>query len=191
MSQLALLLMRTLIPGQRLNRVLSCFFLIGLFVAVVSISPAHADKDHPDKNIPNRLIVGWLEKVKIQKQDVVLHTRLDTGRSFSSIYSDSMKKIEKNGEEYIQFELNDRYGKHSTIEAPLVRTMSLRNHEGVSREAYVIQLGLCIGNYYMEDEVSFSSHPHLDQELILGRQSFEGQFIIDPSLSFTREPECD
>jgi len=164
---------------------LSSIFLAGLFAAA-SLSPAQADETNQ-----NRVIVGWLEKVKIQKQDVVLHTRLDTGRSFSSIYSNSIEKIEKNGEEFIRFELNDRYGKQSSIEAPLVRTMSLRNQEGVSREAYVIQLGLCIGSYYMEDEVSFSSHPHLDQELILGRQSFEGQFIIDPSLSFTREPECD
>jgi len=167
------------------RKLLPCLWAV-FFLAAASIPPAQADETNH-----NRVIVGWLEKVKIQKQDVVLHTRLDTGRSFSSIYSDSIEKIEKNGEEFIRFELNDRYGKQSSIEAPLVRTMSLRNQEGVSREAYVIQLGLCIGRYYMEDEVSFSSHPHLDQELILGRQSFEGQFIIDPSLSFTREPECD
>jgi hypothetical protein len=160
------------------------FVLSSLIFTVCICSAAYSQED-----FRGRKVMGWTEKVSISGKDLSLHARLDTGRSFSSLYTGSITKVTIQDQEVVKFKIRDRYGKSAEIEAPLVRTMRLRGSQGV-RDSYVVQLGLCIGSTYLEDEISLSDISNSEQELVLGRQSLEGQIIVDPSISFTSKPEC-
>lgn len=137
-----------------------------------------------------RPIIGWTEKIKVYPGGLVLHAEFETGTAQSSIHADKIKEFKKKDKPWVKFVLHDRYGKEAKLEREVLRMAKLKNARGETRKVPVVEFGLCIGSWYMEDEISLLDRSTLDHDLRIGRQTIEGNFVVDPALTFTLQPEC-
>jgi hypothetical protein len=158
-----------------------------LFFCFVSSSQAEKKKSVTRK----RPTLGWVEKTLVMPGSLKLHAKLDTGHLGTAIYARDIQRFKKNKESWARFTLKDRYGKEETLERKILRSVTLKGSSKKTRTEYVVELGICLGGQYFEDEVSLSDRGSFMQELRLGRQSLEGYFVVDPALTYTTKPDCE
>lgn len=143
------------------------------------------------KNAKTKQMVGWVEKVKIKPENLLMHAKLVPGTETSSINAANIKLIEKKDKKVIQFDLTDRNGTKKTLRKVLSRVAKIKSKGGKPTERYTVELGLCVGNTYLEEEVTLANRENFEYELLIGRSFLAGNLTIDPSLSFTFEPTCE
>ncbi len=156
--------------------------LAGLLAALVLAPLAAAGE---------KTVVGWIEKVRIYPGNFVVHAKLDSGAEYSSLDAGNMQIFERDGKKWVRFDLEEkREGKKLTIERPLVRWAPIKRHNQEPQRRPVIKLGLCLGTLYKEAEVNLVNRQNYQYRMLIGRKFMEGAVIIDPSATYTVEPEC-
>lgn len=154
--------------------------LAALYLLLIATSSGAQEKD----------IVGWLEKVRIFPTNLVVHGKLDTGADYSSLNAANLQEFEKDGVKWVRFDLANRYGERATIEREVMRTAMVKRHFGKPQKRLVIRLGICVGSRYMEADVNLVDRTNFENQMLIGRSFLAGNVIVDPSMTFTAEPEC-
>lgn len=134
--------------------------------------------------------VGWQEKVRIYPANIVVHCKIDTGADYSSLNASKIEQIQKDGKDWIRFEITNRYGNKATIERELVRTALIKRHGSKPDKRPVIRLGICIGTKYMEADVNLVNRSNFETQMLIGRSFLAGNIVVDPAMTFTVEPSC-
>ena len=128
-----------------------------LFVFVILlVLPSILFANSKDKKPAKRPVLGWVEKVTLFPGELTLHAKLDTGHAGAAIYARNITRFKKKQESWAKFTIQDRYGKEVTIERKIIRRRSLKVASGATRSEYVVELGLCLGGRYFQDELSLS-----------------------------------
>ena len=147
------------------------------------ISPASADAQAKKS-------LGWVEKVKIMPEDLVVQAKLDTGAENSSLHAANITEFKKEDKTWIHFDLTNRYGKTVTIEREVLHTARVRSSKNKIVHRPVVRLGLCLGIDYMEVEVNLRDRTGYEYPMLIGRSFLAGNIIVDPAVMFTAEPNC-
>lgn len=134
--------------------------------------------------------LGWVEKVRIVPEDVVVQAKLDTGAENSSIDAQNIEEYEKDGKKWVKFDLNTSYGKTITFQHKVISTARIKKPLGRASKRFVIKLGLCLGDRYMEAEVNLQDRSGYDYPMLIGRSFLAGNVIVDPAIMYTAEPNC-
>ena len=170
--------------------VLLCM-LVSLCLILGSGQEVFAEKKKP-KKVPIKLEIGWAEKVKVYPSGASLHAKLAPGDESSSIHALKIKPFKKEKRHWVRFVVTDRTGKEHKLEREILREIKTKATKkgGKGSRKYLVQLGICIGTRYEEVEFRLADRSMRQQRMILGRNVLAGNFTIDPSQSFTSEPEC-
>ncbi len=135
----------------------------------------------------DRMVVGWVEKVMICPGNLVLHAKLDTGARHSSLNAQNMKLFKRQGKAWVRFDVVNRSGQRETFEKPVVRTAKIKDHIRPADRRPVIQLGICLGDYYKEIEVNLTDRSEFKYQLLIGRSFMAEHFWVDPSTKYMRQ----
>jgi hypothetical protein len=155
--------------------------LAGLLGVLVLAPPAAAGE---------KTVVGWIEKVRIYPGNFVIHAKLDSGAEYSSLDAANLTEFDRNGKQWVRFDLPQGDGQKITIERPLLRTATIKRHYLASQKRPVVKIGVCLANIYKETEVNLVDRAGFNYRMLIGRKFMEGVVIIDPSATYTVEPEC-
>ncbi|MDR3603278.1 MAG: ATP-dependent zinc protease [Desulfomonilaceae bacterium] len=134
--------------------------------------------------------VGWIEKAHITPGDITLDAKLDTGADSCSVNALDIKEFERDGRTWVRFTIADKKGQKVTLEREMVGVKKVKRHGCPNQERYVVNLGICIGNYYSEIEVGLVDRRVLKYPLLIGRNFMAGRLIPDPSVEYTTKPAC-
>lgn len=137
-----------------------------------------------------RRTMGWVEKVKIFPEDVLLQAKLDTGAENSSLDAENIEEFEKDGKKWVRFELINRFGKTVVFEKKVVSVAKIKTPRGKAIHRPVVRFGLCLGDQYMEAEVNLQNRDGYDYQMLIGRSFLAGNIIVDPAIMYTAEPNC-
>ena len=151
------------------------------------------DAEPTNQNAPEHKTFGWVEKIKIFPDELMLHAKLVPGSDGSSLHATEIERFKKGKEKFVRFKLTDRSGKEITLEKKLISYSSLktRSKSGKKIKRPIIKLGICLGSVYLEEELNLSDRSSYSAEASLGRSFLAGNAVIDPSLSYTMEPTCE
>lgn len=138
----------------------------------------------------DKLVVGWVEKVRIFPGNVVVHAKLDTGADNSSLNVPVLQEFTRDGAKWVRFDFTSREGKTVTFERKVVREAKIKRHERERQERPVVQLGICIGNLYSEAEVNLVDRSGFDYEMLIGRSFMADKLQVDPAKKYTVDPNC-
>ena len=134
--------------------------------------------------------IGWIEKVRVYPGDIEFKAKMDTGALTSSINAKNINEFEKDGEEWVRFEIVNKNEVSSTVELPLVREATIKRHFGRKQKRHVVVFGICLGNIYKETEVTLVDRHGFIYAMLIGRRFLKNDFILDPSEQFTSSPKC-
>lgn len=144
----------------------------------------------PHKVSKARQAFGWIEKAKIKPEGIVVHAKLDTGAENSSLHAENLVEFEKDGQRWVRFSITNRYGVTTDVERKVVRTTRIKRYGGKYRSRFVVVLGICLGDRYMEADVSLDDRTGFNYQMLIGRSFLAGNATIDPAIMYTVEPQC-
>jgi len=138
----------------------------------------------------NKEMVGWLEKVRIYPGNLLLHAKVDTGAENSSLNASHIIEFERDGQQWVRFDVTDRNRRTVTFEQRLLRVAKIKRHGSKPQPRFAILLGICLGNIYKEVEVNLVDRSDFVFQMLIGRSFTKGRVVIDPSEKYLTKPNC-
>ena len=135
-------------------------------------------------------VVGYLEKVRIYPEDVLIHVKLDTGADISSLNAEDIVEYTKKGQKWVKFTVRNRYGEQIRLDREIKRITHIKQHDGKSQKRYVVRLAICLGTAYMEEEVSLVNRSQFSSQMLVGRSYQAGNVVVDAAQTYLTEPSC-
>jgi len=139
-----------------------------------------------------RTIHGWVERIEILPEGISLKAKLDTGATTSSLNALNKARFERDGEQWIAFDIIDPENADNTVrvERPVTRNVRIVRHDGGFQRRPVVSIGLCIGPHYRDAEMSLIDRTHLNYQALVGRNHMNGIILVDSAETFLHSPRC-
>ena len=138
------------------------------------------------ENGTDKMVVGAVEQIRLTPPGITLTARVDSGADSSSLSAANMVFLERDGEDWVRFELFAGEEMHTLERRVLrfVRVFQQSDAEGVRRPVvrFRIQLGNIIGLF----EFNLSDRRHLDHPVILGRNLLVDLVVVDVAQKFAQ-----
>lgn len=144
----------------------------------------------PTTSAQGREVFGWVEKISIHPGDIVLHAKLDTGADSCSLDVAHFEEFKRDGAKWVKFDVTNRYGKHVVIEKEIRRVALVKRHSGSPQKRNVIRMGICLGDKYMETDMTLVNRRNFDYQVLIGRAFLSGNALVDSAVSYTADPVC-
>lgn len=156
-----------------------------------------------EKGPPETL--GYVEWVVMQDTSLRLKARLDTGAKTSSLHAVNVEPFDKDGEEWVNFQipLGDHKDQptegeleHESViielERPVERTVLIKRKGAPSQRRYVVMMDFCIAGTSHTTQFSLTDRGKFSYPVLLGRRFMrDDNILIDSADSFLAERECE
>lgn len=137
-----------------------------------------------------KAIIGWLERVLIEGDKLVLYAKIDTGADTSSLHVTDINLYKKNRKRWVRFKVMNRSGESVLFDRRVKRVARVKSLETDSQRRYYVEMGICLGDVYKIVQVNLVDRSGFNFHMLVGRNFLQDSFIVDPSLEYTREPSC-
>ncbi len=141
-----------------------------------------------DKNAQPLPVIGWQEWVRLPRLGVdAIKAKIDTGAATSAIHAWHIEPFEKNGEEWVSFELHPLQKNNRFVvpgQAKIKDMRPIKNSGGMVQNRYIIQTFMHIGLMKWRIELSLTKRDDMGFRMLLGRQALRGRLLVDPENAF-------
>ena len=157
-----------------------------LIVTLLCALPfAHAFAKQPEK----RVIIGYVENVRVKDVDAVIKAKLDTGAATSSIHVDIIEE----DDDFVVFEIvAEKAEDTKKLKKEIVRHVRIKKKGGDDHiRRPVVEMTFCIAGQLVKEEVNLADRDGFIYDLLIGRNMLEkALLIVDVSKTFTGRPNC-
>jgi hypothetical protein len=132
-------------------------------------------------------VYGWREKVKVGEMSDTMVAKLDTGATTSSLHAEDQQIFERDGKKWVKFVLtdpNEAGAKRYVMEAPLTRTVSIKEPGGESTRRNVVRLNFHIGERNIKAEFTLNNRHNMSCPVLIGRTTIQTLGWVDPSRTY-------
>lgn len=183
-----------------IKAVIGCI-LLTLLTTQNSAFADSKDKQDRDSEIQEKVILGWLEHVWLKPWNIKTKAKLDTGAKTSSLHAKNIEYFEKDGERWVRFQFGSstklkpakyqpgKSDKVVTVEAPLYRTVMIKQHKRSSVERPVIMLSFLMGGEEYKAQFTLTDRSKFLYPVLLGRRFLKDVAIVDPAGTYLRTSE--
>jgi hypothetical protein len=141
-------------------------------------------------NAAEPLTVGWIERVALGSERVLVAAKLDTGADTSSLHAADLRFSSRADGDWVSFEVTGHDGAATRFERKIVRVARVRRASGGSQSRPVVMMGVCLGRVYRTTEVNLTDRSGFNYEFLIGRSFLAPNFAVDSARINTIEPEC-
>ena len=182
-----------------LNRaLLAAALILPSTMALSAESEAKNDQRPPET-------LGYVEWVVMQDTSLRLKARLDTGAKTSSLHAVNVEPFEKDGAEWVSFQipLGDHEDQptegeldHEDVilefERPVERTVLIKRKGAPSQKRYVVMMDFCIAGTTHTTQFSLTDRGKFSDPALLGRRFMrDDNSLIDSADAIMAEKECE
>lgn len=132
--------------------------------------------------------IGWREWVALPEFGVpAIQAKVDTGADSSSLHAFNQKRFERDGLEYITFEIHP--GKRSKsgailCESQVVMERKVRNPGGRSEVRPVISTSVVVNGVTIRALINLTERDEMSFRMLIGRRTLRGRFLVNPGRSY-------
>ena len=167
-------------PGARPCRLCAGVLTTLLIVKTLSATAAAEEKK----------IIGWIERVSLAAEGLIMEAKVDTGADFSSVHAEDIHYLTRDGSRWVEFTLRDRNKASHILQRRLERMARIKKKTEGFQERPVVTLQVCVGDTQHSAQVNLAQRGHFKYPLLLGRSFLNGRFLVDPSTMYLQEPAC-
>ncbi len=135
-------------------------------------------------------VAGWVEYAILFPGNLKMKAKLDTGARHSSLNATHIEAFERDGVQWVRFNVTNWKGRNESFEARVSRMATIKQHGTDSATRPVIRLGICLGNVHKEVEVNLQDRSKFNYQLLIGRSFLKDSLLVDASATFIAEPHC-
>jgi hypothetical protein len=132
-------------------------------------------------------VYGWREKIKLVELPEQFTAKLDTGAYTSSLHAENEQIFERDGKKWVKFVCTDPRqvgAKRYDMEAPLMRTVHIKEPGEQSERRNVVRLSFTIGDRKMKADFSLNDRRNMLCPVLIGRSTIAVLGWVDPSRTF-------
>tara|TARA_B100000749_G_C18415599_1_gene461141 strand:- start:953 stop:1579 length:627 start_codon:yes stop_codon:yes gene_type:complete len=184
-------------------RVINRALLAAALILPSTMALAAESEAKNDQRPPETL--GYVEWVVMQDTSLRLKARLDTGAKTSSLHAVNVEPFEKDGAEWVSFQipLGDHEDQptegeldHEDVilefERPVERTVLIKRKGAPSQKRYVVMMDFCIAGTTHTTQFSLTDRGKFSYPALLGRRFMrDDNILIDSADAFMAEKECE
>ncbi|GJL52500.1 ATP-dependent zinc protease family protein [Candidatus Nitrospira salsa] len=168
--------------------------LLRLFLALCCLAvltpPAYSTAELVLDYSP-KLIVGWIEKVQILPENILLHAKVDTGADTSSLNVSDLSDIVRDSERWVKFTVTTKEGQSVNLKKPVHRYVKIKRKGAHSQRRPVVKFDLCLGNIYKKNvQVNLADRKNFKFNMLVGRNFLKRTAVVDSSETYKHEPNC-
>lgn len=142
------------------------------------------------RSLQGESTAGWLERARLSPGEIIVSAKLDTGARTSSLDAPNLRRFERDGMQWVGFDVTGDDGRSVHLERPLVRVVTVKSALGTDEARPAVKLGICVGNVYRVAEVTLVDRSGLAKPLLIGRRFLKGRLLVDTSRRYLLEPRC-
>lgn len=158
-------------------------FILCLFLCLSKMQFAKAEE--------NSIIVGWIERVRIEPVEMIMHAKIDTGADNCSIHAEKISlHKEENEETFAEFFLENHYGKSDKLKLKVIRTAKIKTKRGGIQSRPVVSIGICLDSIFEYIECNLVDRSHFKYPVLLGRNFLASNVLVDSAETYLSEPKC-
>lgn len=127
-------------------------------------------------------VYGWREHVIVKGAPDKVIAKLDSGARTSSIHVEKDELFERDGRKWVRFIFTDPTVEKSfrvKLEAPLVRTVRIKEPGGQSVPREVVKLGIQIGERKLSGEFTLNNRSNMLAPVLIGRSLLQELGWVD------------
>jgi len=130
-----------------------------------------------------KLVVGEIETVRFDNLGLVLRARIDTGAETSSLDARSIRRFQRDGENWIRFTITDPdSGEPLVLERPRSRRVRIIQSGGDDPDTrHVVELRVTLGNNTQTAEFTLANRSALEFSALIGRNVLRDLIMVDVS----------
>ena len=132
-------------------------------------------------------VYGWQEKVKVGDMVDSMVAKLDTGATTSSLHAEKQQIFERDGKKWVKFVVTDPNSpdaKRYDMEAPLARTVLIKEPGGESVRRNVVRLTFQLGERSIKAEFTLNNRNNMTCPVLIGRSTIQVLGWVDPSRTY-------
>ena len=137
----------------------------------------------------SKMIIGWREWCSLPDLELPgIAAKIDTGAKTSSLHAFEIERFEKHGEQWVRFfihPLKRHRRPEIKCQAKLADERTVTSSNGTTEHRYVINTTMILGSYTFATELTLTNRDEMGFRMLIGRQSLQKRFVVDPSLSYT------
>ena len=163
-----------------------------LLIGVLVVSPCSLSWGASGVGQKELQIMGWLESVFLQPNNIRITAKLDTGAKTSSVHADKIEHFMKADADWVRFEFKpDKHEKPIVIERPLVRKAVIKERLSRSSTREVVKLTICKNGREFDTEFTLNNRSNFNYPILLGRSFLADVALVDSSHTFMFKAEND
>lgn len=166
------------------------FLMMGCLMAASLVVYANEETLTEIPKADDQPVLGHEETARLFPGNIEIPARIDTGATTNSMYGVDTEVFEKNGEEFVRFTFVDHNDKAHKMTRPLVDKITVKQASG-SQTRYVVEMGLCVGDYYEETRFTLADRSKMTFPILVGRNYLDNSLLVSSSDKNTVNPNCD
>lgn len=174
-------------------------WLLSSSMVLSAEADANSEQQRPSETL------GYVEWVVMKDTNLRLKARLDTGAKTSSLHAVNIEGFERDGEEWVSFQipLGDHEDQpaegeldHDDVvlefERPVERTVLIKRKGAPSQKRYVVMMDFCIAGATHTTQFSLTDRGKFSYPALLGRRFMrDDNILIDSADPFLAKNECE
>ena len=139
----------------------------------------------PPNPVEDKMLLGAVEKVRLEPPGVIYSARIDTGAEGSSIHATNIIRFERDGEKWVRFELDFDEEDPVVMERKVERRVLVRQAsvDEVERRVKIL-MNMTLGSYTDLVEFSLNDRSDMEYPVLIGRNVLRNNAVVDVSREF-------
>jgi hypothetical protein len=167
-----------------------CFLALALLVLAPLSVQAEVDIDADEPLLRPKVVMGWLQNVRMYPGGMLMKAKLDSGALSNAIHAENIDVFEQEGQLMVSFTLlkdhQDPNSQSLQFELPVEREVAIKLRQTSNRDIRpVVMLGICMAGEMHEVLFSLTARADFNYPVLLGRNFLKNHVLIDSSETFT------
>jgi len=129
-------------------------------------------------------LIGWREWIYLPSyKNFPIKAKIDTGARTSALHAGSIKEYEKNGQNWVKFELVYNNLKID-VNTKLLKHVKIINSFGGTEIRPVVNLKIKLGDHSLDTSVTLTKRAKLTYPMLVGRNTLKKKYIIHCNKSY-------
>ena len=175
------------LPDIGLGRLFTnCRFLISrLLLGLLLLAATNGELCAGEKQL-----IGWIERVAVTTEGVMMEAKIDTGADYSSVDADDIRYFMREGVCWVEFSIKDRSAKKHVLRRPLMRMSRIKKKTMGFQDRPVVKIEICVGDQQRLTQVNLAERGHFKYPLLLGRDFLGTHYLVDPASKYLQPLLC-
>ncbi len=134
----------------------------------------------PESRLDGKILLGEVELVTLDPPGVSYKARIDTGATGTSVHATNIVRFERDGQNWVRFDMDNPDGEPITVEREVVRRVRVRQ---VDLDEYsrrlVVSMAMTIGSISQQVEFSLNDRSDMEYPVLIGRNFLRNTAIVD------------